>query len=375
MPSPQCVLCDVPITEANDSREHVIPNSIGGRLRTRGFICTNCNNSAGETWDADLARQLNPLCLFFGIVRERGVPPPQIFETTAGEKFIHSVDGLSPARPTYKEEHTDAGIRIDIVARTKREARKMLEGLKRKYPQADIAALLAQATVRSSYPKGMVTFGISFGGETAGRSLVKTAAAFAHRSGVAVSDCCVATKYLRDASASACFGYYYQDDLVVPRPSGVPLHCVAVSGNPTTGLLLGYIEYFGVQRVVVCLSDTYRGSAINLAHAVDPMTGSELGLSVQLPFSVADIEAIYDYQKMPDGALEQAFSGVLPTGLKKHFEAEQQRVVHDAVQYAFANCGAKEGEILTEEHIRKLSGLAAHKMMPFILRNLRRPPR
>jgi len=305
MSSQECVLCAEPITEANDSCEHVIPNSIGGRLTTHGFIGVKCNGTAGETWDADLARQMNPLCLFFGVIRDRGTPPPQAFETTAGEKLsVHRDGGLSLERPTYKEVQTDAGIRIEIVARTKREARKMLEGVKRKYPHADVAGLLDKATFSSSYPKGMVKFDISFGGKMAGRSLVKTALAFARCCGISVESYGIARNYLRDDDASACFGYFYQDDLVASRPKGIPIHCVAISGDATTGLLLGYVEYFGVQRVVVCLSDKYEGSSVNRVHAIDPMTGSELNLSVQLPFSAADIAAIYDYQKMPDGALQ-----------------------------------------------------------------------
>ena len=53
---------------------------------------------------------------------------------------------------------------------------------------------------------------------------------------------------------------------------------------------------------------------------------------------------------------------------------EKDRVIHEAVQYAFANCGAKKDEILTTEQMNRLSGLVIEKMMPFIMRNLRRPP-
>src|ERR1700686_2730563 len=121
MPSSPCVLCGAAITETNDSVEHIIQNSVGGRLRTRGFICTKCNSITGETWDAELARQLNPLSLFFRIVRERGAPAPQVFKTTTGEEFRHSVDGLSLPRPSYNEQRTDADIRIGMVARTMQE--------------------------------------------------------------------------------------------------------------------------------------------------------------------------------------------------------------------------------------------------------------
>jgi hypothetical protein len=49
------------------------------------------------------------------------------------------------------------------------------------------------------------------------------------------------------------------------------------------------------------------------------------------------------------------------------FEKEKSQVINQAVQHAFYNCGAKEGEMLMPEHIKKLSGLIMEKLEPFIL--------
>jgi hypothetical protein len=371
-----CVLCAEPITVANDSHEHVILNSIGGRLKTKGFLRRKCNGAAGEKWDAELSRQMNPLCLFFGTIRDRGVSPPQTFETSAGERIrIHHDRSLALDRPSYKEIPSVDGIKVAITARTKREAHKMLEGVKRKYPNTNISGVLDNISVDTSYLKGAVKLDILFGGEIAGRSLVKAAIAFAHRSGISVENCDVARNYLRGTVAVAPFGYFYQEDLVEGRPTGVPIHCVAISGNPKTGMLLGYVEYFSVLRIVVCLSDKYEGKQIDRAYAIDPATATEIHLSVRLAFSASDIDVIYDYQKIPDGALQRVFAEVVPTGLKRNFEAEKNRVIHEAVEYAFANCGAKRDETLTLEQINRLSGLVIEKMMPFIMRNVRRPHR
>ncbi|MFZ2452159.1 MAG: HNH endonuclease [Methylovulum miyakonense] len=74
----KCALCDCEITNDTDSKEHVIPQSIGGRLVVKGFICKVCNNTKGDSWDAELARLLNFFSLFLGISRERGEPPSQL---------------------------------------------------------------------------------------------------------------------------------------------------------------------------------------------------------------------------------------------------------------------------------------------------------
>src|SRR5271169_12153 len=110
------------------------------------------------------------------------------------------------------------------------------EGLKRKALNLDVEAELAKAKVETSYPQGLIKLPIEIGGVGAGRAIVKSAVALAHDSKVAACDQALA--YLRDKDAAPCFGYYQSSDLMVARPRGVPLHCVANSGNPVTGLLL-----------------------------------------------------------------------------------------------------------------------------------------
>ena len=139
-------------------------------------------------------------------------------------------------------------------------------------------------------------------------------------------------------------------------------------------MLLGYVEYFGVQRVVVCLSVAYDGPPIDYVYGLNPMTGQTIPLSVNLPFSYGDIQAIYEYQRIPDGAIQKVYAQVIPTGLEWQFEREKERVIADAVQYAFANCGAAEGEILTEQQVKKLAGLMTQRMQPFILHRIIRRP-
>lgn len=48
---------------------------------------------------------------------------------------------------------------------------------------------------------------------------------------------------------------------------------------------------------------------------------------------------------------------------------ERDRAVSEAVKYAFKNCGAKEGEILTNDQYQKLCRLMAEKIAPYLLRH------
>ena len=131
----RCVICGVEIDKRNDTEEHVIPNSIGGRIKVTGFICSDCNSKSGARWDAELARQLNPLCLFFRVKRERGKPPSQRFTLDDGKEILLHHDGnFSPAKPLIEKSTSGKQVKIRIQARTFSEYKKLLRGLKRKYP-------------------------------------------------------------------------------------------------------------------------------------------------------------------------------------------------------------------------------------------------
>lgn len=367
MSLPECALCDIEISESNDTKEHIIPNAIGGRKKIKGFICNICNNKSGDDWESELAKQLNPLSLFFGVSRDRGNTPSQTFETTGGDKLQLNAEGsMDIHKPEYTETSLGTGVQISINARSMKEAKKMLEGVKRKYPQANIEDLLEGAKTKSSYCPDMLKFNISFGGQNPGRSIVKSALALAVDSGVDPKLCEHARAYLLDDDAEACFGYYYEKDLLLKRPEGVPLHCVTVVGSPTTKQLLGYVEYFGVQRMVICLSSSYTGDEFTNTYAINPINGEKLDIVVDLIFSNEDIQAIYNYKKIPDGAVADIFNKLIPIGMAASAEKEKSRVINQAVEYAFANCGAEQGGELTQEHKSKLTGLMLEKLEPYI---------
>lgn len=367
-----CALCDVEITDGLDSKEHIIPNSIGGRKKVKGFICNQCNNKTGSQWDTELARQLNPLSLIFHIKRERGEPPSQNFDATNGEKLtLHHQGGMSPSKPDFKEEVLEGKTNINIVARDLDEAKRILKGVKKKYPLADTDKVLNDAVVEYRYLDGMLNMSLEFGGAEAGRSIVKTVLALASHSGIAPDACEHAINYLR-YDGEPCFGYYYERDLIVNRPPSIPLHCVAISGDPETGLLVGYLEYYGVRRVIVCLSEKYSGAKLAANYAVDPVIGAELEVNVDISLTIEDIAAAYNYEKCDPDLIVDCFNQVMPRAIEASHERERKRVTSRAVEYAFKNCGAEEGQVLTEGQMRVLSGKLAEKMIPYIMSRIKK---
>jgi len=369
-PQNRCAICDIPITSENDSREHIIPNALGGRRTVTGFICASCNSTTGHSWDAVLARQLNPFCLFFHITRQDGEPPAQVFPTIDGGTIRVTYDALELPKPTINFTSHPAGTQIQATARTMAEAREILTGLKRKYPQIDIDAALASATSTYSYLNAPIRMDIQIGGPDAGRSIVKSAFALAVANRVSPSECDEARRYFASGE-DACFGYFNEFDVIEGRPPNTVIHCAAVSST-AEGLLLGYVELFSAFRMVICLSSNYHGKPVNAVYAINPVTGAELDLAVRLNFSRLDLKEIYAYLRVFDGSVPQALHEIIPDAMKRQFEREKTRVIERAVKDSWRNLGLEPGTELTREHIMKLSGLIVEQMLPFLQRNAQR---
>ena len=373
-----CILCDCPLTDSNVTKEHIIPNAIGGRKTVIGFICRDCNSVTGTAWDGELARQLNPLSLHLGISRQRGDVPPQVFPTASGRSVQVRADGTMTIGKPVIEKSTDGNTtRIRIRARDERDLRRIMKGFREKYPQLrDLSLDELMRTARdnpvySADPIGMEI--PEFGGHEAGRSLVKAALALTYDAGVDPRQCDLALDYLKNENAEACFGYYYEsgNDLVVNRPDKLPLHCVYVVGSSVDSTLLGYIELYGIRRMVLCLSETYGGKDFSYIYAIDPIEGEEMDLDVNLNLSVAEIREAYEYKHIDQAVYVQAIANVVETIQEVGFNRGFARVYSSAVEASCARLGIKDGDIVADELARELARDVSEVMMPFLIHHMR----
>ena len=233
-----CALCETPLDDSNDSREHVIPNAIGGRKAIRNFVCRQCNNTTGANWDNELAAQLQPLCTMLNIQRGRGRNQPVTIETVNDEKFLLNPDGsMTIPKTTFSKLDLGDRTALKIEVRSRAELNKMIPGLARKHPNLDIKEVLRQAlseTSRRRYLQDPWSVLLQFGGNSAGRSIIKSCLSLAYEAGLHINDCEHAKEYLL-SNGEPCFGYYNETDVVLNRPSKVFFIAFSFVGIPALG--------------------------------------------------------------------------------------------------------------------------------------------
>lgn len=334
----KCALCQIPITEKNNTNEHIIPNSIGGKREIRNFICKECNNRTGMEWDSELAKIFAPFCTMFSIKKNRGKVPPLRVKTISGIEYRQLSDGtFQPLNPKLNITPKGAnGFNINIQARTANEANEMLKGIQKKYKfkEETIQSLQEQIAFKDTYLNEPIEHNFTFDAERSGRSAIKSALALATSGGINPFDCDLAIDFLVN-DGEPNFGYYdCNDDLVKNRELGCPFHTVYIHAIKETGQILAYIEFFGYQRIVACMSNNYLGETKQIIYAINPMTGNEIDLIIELNFTPDQIKKIYDYEMYKPESVRVSFGHIMDRVISYSGEREFGRAFKKAFEYA-----------------------------------------
>ncbi|MAF98472.1 MAG: hypothetical protein CMH26_07545 [Micavibrio sp.] len=362
----KCTICRNIITQDQKTKEHIIPNAIGGRKKIEGFICKNCNSETGRTWDAELTKQLNALCLICNISRERGSSPPISVETTAGDTVRYHAGGIvKKDRPYVFEEVDGQQVSLSIQARDESELKKILRQKKKKFPTLNIEEALSMLETESSFPQGMYKFSLNFGNELSMKAIVKSLLAVVFDAGVSVDNCDVAIQFL-DQGGNIPVGYYYETDLIHNRRAGAPIHCVFVKGDKNAGNIVGYIELFGAYRMVSLLSSNYVGEDFSHSYAIDPISGKQETVQVNFTLDLEEILESYDYKKIPEGSMQEVFEQVIAYAQSRNYKLEREKVLLQAIDKGFRACGIDEGETPTEEQLKIISGIVFDELSPLL---------
>lgn len=178
-----CLLC---ASAPAVSREHVVPESLGGRRTVRGFICESCNNVLGATVDAALEQSLRPISLMTGAKRgdnrsvakmdfdfddgtRRALLPSGLADVPRSTKLLWGGEPITQVRRPELER-----IAQIVASRARREGLSADE--------LSISIEPAEQTTESS-----ARFQLDFGTEPHYRSVLKMGLAAAARRGWAVT--------------------------------------------------------------------------------------------------------------------------------------------------------------------------------------------
>jgi hypothetical protein len=362
-----CYICNDEINTQNQSKEHIIPNSIGGRLKSYDLICRKCNSDFGAKSDAELARQLNFICNVLNIKREQGEPQPIIVENKkTGEKFKVTSDGHYQLKdPIVTQEVKGEQININIKARTIKEAKNILKSLKKKHPKLNVDELLKKAINIEKEFNEPIEAELIVGGKTIFQSILKTALnyyIYRTKNNKAVKE---AIEHLKKCDLKIVEPIIPENSLYDVEESKI-YHSIFIYGNQKEKKLYAIIEYFNVYHYIVKLSDEYCDDDISLLYVYDTISNIEIPKKIKLNYLPNFIfQFSYSNSNPQFQILQSRVNRIMKIAENRNFD----ELISQLTGSVWKNTVDKiipQGEPITEEALRIFSSEIANKLTRYI---------
>jgi hypothetical protein len=288
-----CYACEIPLTRENISREHIIQNSVGGRLKLP-ILCKSCNAEFGSQADAALACALNPLANLLNIKRDVGQPQPIEGTLTTGERVLIKPDGKVYLRDTKHEILTadNDQKQLHVNGPDMSAIKKRLIGLKRKqFPNLDIDTALAGFKTSPRPLDEWLTSSFDFGDPITFQAVTKAAIGFYISNGGDRCQIAHILPFIKSGTGAPPVEFFYPDSPVVQEQSRDLLHHLVLVGSSEDRILYCYVSYFGTANYLVMLNSHYSGPDIAFHHNLNPARGASEHRNVLRLLSRTEVES------------------------------------------------------------------------------------
>jgi len=357
------------LTETNSSDEHIIPNGIGGRLKSKKLLCQTCNSNFGSDCDIELVNQFLFLTSHLQVKKHRGdVSPIKGGKTKDGEVY-NIVDGSKPVltKPVYKVTKDGDNVTFNITARDENELRAMLKGIARKYPIVNVEEAMAKAAHKTKYLDTPLEFQLDIGGNLAFRSIAKTAVNFYLYCNGNKGNIVHLIPYLRGDSDSNVVYHFNPDRTPYNEIDSETLHVLYLVGDAKAKLLYCYVNFFSTFSFIVFLSEAYEGNDFKASCFYDLLQNIEVKKSIELALTREEINDIFNKIAWQDNAemIVKKMNRVMEIASKRHTDQAISDITSKAVEEIFAQKYRHE-PVITEQMIVDFSAVVAEMVVRFM---------
>ncbi len=252
MPANHCRGCGDPLTEANDSAAHIIPNALGGRLDPTGIICRTCNTLLDTLADNALVEAFGDWPTLLDIPRQRGKNPPKLMQTLSGQRVRMNADGTSTRTDVqYDVEEIPEGHLVRIAAGEIKTFRQLLGRVTKQFPQVDAAEAERNARMGSLDDGDKIKVHLDFSPNAVFGGVITAVWLFLiYRTGHVFMTLTRLQGCIAEMRANGGTFRYFVDGLPGLRGPEIGLgHKIIARSVPGTGELIVYVEILGILRI------------------------------------------------------------------------------------------------------------------------------
>ena len=369
----RCYLCDVLLNEHNWSYEHIIPNSIGGNLKSNSLLCKKCNEHIGETYDAELSKMFSFVANQLGIKRDRGKSPRiKLVGNKSGEEIL--LEYNKPLLSKTKVERN--GNEYTITAPNRAEARRHLKGLKRKHPEIDIDGVMESTKLQRTYTQEVYGVSTTYGGPNFSMAVVKIALNFCIYSGISKDYLRSTIDLFQNKTQTEIdlrsVNFYYPDVECVSKGDNEVLHSIIVVGDNKEGVLYAYIELFNFIQEIVLLNDSYAGADVKYAYHFDVISRNEVDKTSMLLLTRPEIENLLSTDVSLHSKnferLKEKYIYLMNFASEKQRKDTTKEILEKTYQSFMSEMNLSDSDLISEEDLRKFCDKLALELTKHKLR-------
>lgn len=364
-----CYLCDEKLTEVNSSQEHILLNSIGGRLKSKDLLCKDCNAKFGHNTDRELSKQLQFLSNYLNIKREKGENQPLKGLISESGKKYNLIDGSKPAlsKPEFQIEDKDNQINYNISARDENELLGILKGLKKKHPELDIEEAKKHFQWKEEYLDEMLNHKMTIGGELSFKSIVKTAVnyyVFERNEKTQISHL---LSYLRDEENLNIIHHFNPKKTIFKKEVGEVAHTIHLVGNKHNKVLYCFIEFFSCYSFLLLLSENYTEKTFVSTYVYDVIKSKKIERKINLNLKSDFIKENIKNPQPNFDIVQAKISRAMKIGNKIQIDKQISQITNKTVQKVFDKYSYEPK--VTKEMINEISNEVATEFVKFKYRN------
>lgn len=252
MPENHCRGCGDPLTEANDSAAHIIPNALGGRLDPTRIICRTCNTLLDTLADNALIKAFGDWPTLLDIPRQRGKNPPKLMQTLNGHRVRMNADGTSTRTDVqYDVEEIPDGHLLQIAAGDIGTFRQLLGRATKQFPQVNAAEAERNARTVGIEDDDKINVRLDFSPDAVFGGVITAVWLFLiHRTGHVFMNWTRLQSCIAGMRANGGAFRYFVDGLPGLHGPEIGLgHKIIARSVPGTGELIVYVEILGILKV------------------------------------------------------------------------------------------------------------------------------
>lgn len=345
----KCYLCGCEITKKNESKEHIIPNALGGRQKSKILLCKKCNNDTGR-FEEELCKVLNFFISAFQVKRERGKIPVIKAITESGEK-IYLKEGLKPERATKVDLHKGF-----IRAANDDNAKRALLGMKKKNPEINIDEIMNNREEREEYLNEGVVFDLSLNYDVM-KAISKCIINFSLINNIEKEKLEQLIAFIKGTSTDNIVELYngrspynHNNDII---------SVVSIIKSQKLKKIVCYLQFFNFYKFYVVLDDSYNGE-LQYNDYIFYSDGNIDDININVNYFEEDINVIWKTDK-----LKEDLSLVLNKIIGSSMRNEQKRLIKKCLSKLERKYPRETNPEITEDMIVTLSELIADKFIPF----------